>query len=241
MTRRKFVFLPVFILLAVLGGWLGGATVVWADHNDNEFGIGPICYSCHVLNALLADPDPNTSFITKHTRTYDTMLSLNNGSTPDRFGCTFCHYNTGNVARMKDVLEQFNGKQSQHPVDRSYALDNATTTRNVSLSPNTNTTRWMSNWDNSWAEPANQIGCTDCHDVTNSTANAGTGPGGYPEHPDPAVRSANPVMLRGGASSWGRSPRASGWPPTTSTSVAASTDASARPGSRRSSGRSGRT
>jgi predicted CxxxxCH...CXXCH cytochrome family protein len=60
----------------------------------------------------------------------------------------------------------------------------------------------MSNWDGSWREPANQIGCTDCHDAGNATPNAGTGPAGYPEHPDPAGRGANPFMLKGGAASW---------------------------------------
>ncbi|HEY3488486.1 MAG TPA: CxxxxCH/CxxCH domain-containing protein [Candidatus Deferrimicrobiaceae bacterium] len=197
----------VFIVSLSLLGLSPGSASALAKHN--LYPETTDCGQCHVMSSSLVED--NTSYLRAGARSIPTMKSLNGNRVPSSkaafgpkgVGCTFCHFNTGSATRMKDVLEQFNGKMSQHPVDRTYTLDNAATTRNVSLSANTNTTRWMSNWDNSWTGPANQVGCIDCHDVTNTTS-PGTGPGGYPEHTDAssATRTANPVMLRGGASSW---------------------------------------
>ncbi|HEY3322177.1 MAG TPA: CxxxxCH/CxxCH domain-containing protein, partial [Planctomycetota bacterium] len=198
----------VVLLVCLLGGLLGfSPRTALAKHNTITETTN--CDLCHVMNTFLVED--NTAYLRAGARSLSNMKALNGNKVPSMknlaagpksVGCTFCHYNTGLTTRMKDVLDQFGGRLSQHPVDRTYSIDNATTTRNVSLSANTNTTRWMSNWDNTWPEPANQIGCTDCHNVSNSTANAGTGAGGYPEHPEAVDRITNPVMLRGGAASW---------------------------------------
>jgi len=168
-------------------------------HNEQPDLVN-ICNDCHTLNSLLQES--NTSLIRAGVRTLPTMKSKNGGAQPAAFGCTFCHWNDGRSTYMRDSLDHFAGKPSQHPVDRGYAIDSAR--RTMTLSASTNTTRWMSNWDNSWGGlPSNQIGCVDCHDVTNSGYSSTTGvPGGYPNHVSPELRTANPFMLRGGSSSW---------------------------------------
>jgi hypothetical protein len=193
--------------------FVGGSAVLFpaparaARHN--HYPETADCSLCHSLAALLAED--NTAYLRAGARTLPTMKTLNRNRPPsmrtrtggpDGVGCTFCHYNTGNRARMKDVLDQFNGKPSQHPVDRAYTLASPPGIRKISLGLNTNTTRWMSGWDDSWRRPANQLGCIDCHEVRNTTSNAGSGEDGYPEHPDPSDRGENPVMLKGGARSW---------------------------------------
>ncbi|HEY3320141.1 MAG TPA: CxxxxCH/CxxCH domain-containing protein, partial [Planctomycetota bacterium] len=205
---------PVRRILPILLCFLGVLSAFFPNAAFAKHNLYPEttnCNPCHVMQAVLAED--NTAYLRAGARSLPNMKTINGGKAPSMkatsgpkgVGCTFCHFSNGSTTRMKDVLEQFNGKQSQHPVDRTYSFDNATTTRNITLSPNTNTTRWMSNWDNTWPEPANQIGCTDCHAVSNATANAGTGAGGYPEHPDASGRTANPVMLQGGAASWDNS------------------------------------
>jgi predicted CxxxxCH...CXXCH cytochrome family protein len=214
----------VVALICIAGGFYTlfprDASALIKHNNYNDLAT---CDDCHAMSSTLVED--NTSYLRVNVRSLPNMKALNGNRPPSwkqtsgakSVGCTFCHYNTGRATAfpggtsttpggMMDALEQFNGKQSQHPVDRTWSLDNATTFRNMSLSANTNTTRWMSNWDNSFGEPANQIGCTDCHDVTNTSPFAGPGVAGYPNHLDPdnvsTGRSTNPRMLRGGAASW---------------------------------------
>jgi predicted CxxxxCH...CXXCH cytochrome family protein len=201
MIPGKKRFYSLVLISLVLGGILiflpSNATALL--HNEQP-DLENTCDDCHTTNVLLVEQ--NTSLIRAGVRSLPTMKTKNGNTPPSAFGCTFCHYNTGRSTYMRDSLDHFAGKPSQHPVDRGFSVDS---NRNVTLSPSTNTTRWMSNWDNSWTRPGDQIGCVDCHDVTNPGYTSTSGvPGGYPNHisPDNALRTANPFMLRGGSSSW---------------------------------------
>ena len=186
--------------MVLVASWILGVGAAEAAHNDN---MGNLCYnSCHVLNEDLAEP--NTKSIRAGVRTLGYMTGFGANPVPEVFGCTFCHNDPSRTTFMKNALSVFEGRPSQHPVDRGYQpLDN---TRNVLLDTNSYTTMYLANWDNSWTDlPSNQIGCVECHEVTNNTGNKGSGPYGYPNHPDKSTepaRQANPVMLRGGTSSW---------------------------------------
>jgi len=189
MERRKAVSFPVWAILVALGGWVLGATPAPGAHFDNTVSdLASFCYDCHTLNANLADPD--TSFIQAAHSTLPTMRSKNGGIAPPTFGCTFCHNDPTRTVNMKTAFGPFDSKVSQHPVDRTYSKDGNS---NVTLGANTYSTIYMSNWDNSFATPANQIGCVACHD-------AGANGGAYPNHPIPGTGSraagVNPFMLR---------------------------------------------
>ncbi len=196
MTGRKavtFLFLASMILSAFL--LPGGAA--WAAHSG-ESDLASICYDCHTLNAQLADN--NTSFINVSSRTLPQMRSTNGGVSPGnysptgkKFGCTYCHNDAQRTIQgkaMKDAFTPFLSKPSQHPVDRAFSKDSF---GNLTLAANVGTTLYMSNWDNSWAKPANQIDCVDCHDAN---ANGGS----YPNHPASGTGSraagVNPFMLK---------------------------------------------
>ena len=163
-----------------------------ALHNEYPDMADTECVNCHTLSEPLKEP--NTSLIRAGARTLPSMKSLSGNQAPGVFGCTFCHANTGRTTYMRDALEHFTGKTSQHPLDRGYSMDD-NTHRNITLASPTNTTRWLSNWDRSWIDNSgNQIECTDCHQMD----------GAYPNHPDQdnALRSSNPRMLKGGNASW---------------------------------------
>jgi predicted CxxxxCH...CXXCH cytochrome family protein len=91
---------------------------------------------------------------------------------------------------MKTAVGPFDGRPSQHPVDRGWSKDSF---NNVTLGANAYTALYMSNWDNSWSRPADQINCVECHDAN---ANGGI----YPNHPLPGTGAraagANPYMLK---------------------------------------------
>lgn len=191
MARGKAVLFVACLLAGIVAGWGKGGKAALAAHFDNDVSdLAAICYDCHTLNAGLADD--NTSFINASARTLPTMRQRNGGLTPATLGCTFCHNDPTRTTNMKTAVGPFDGKASQHPVDRPYSKDSYS---NVSLGINTYTTLYLSNWDNTWAVPSSQIGCVDCHDTAGAA---------YPNHPrmDNAVRAANPFMLRGGAASW---------------------------------------
>jgi len=190
MTGKRTVSSWAFAVILLAAGLGPAARPAAAAHFDNDVSdLASICYDCHTLNAALADN--NTSFINVSTRTLPTMRQLYGSVAPQTFGCTFCHNDPRRTTNMKTALGPFDSRNSQHPVDRGYTKDAFT---NVTLGNNTYTTLYMSNWDNSWTRPADQIGCVDCHQMD----------GEYPNHPKPdnAVRTANPYMLRGGAASW---------------------------------------
>ncbi len=181
----------IFTAGILLSPGKGTAAILHNEYPDME----TECDNCHTLNDAL--DEPATTLIRSGVRTLPTMKSLNSSLPPEYFGCTFCHANTGRTTYMRDALEHFSGKTSQHPVDRAYSWDD-NTYRNISLLASSNNTRWMSNWDASWtAKPANQINCIDCHQMD----------GKYPNHPsaDNVLRSGNPVMLKGGNASWDNS------------------------------------
>ncbi|MHB8783293.1 MAG: CxxxxCH/CxxCH domain c-type cytochrome, partial [Desulfobacteria bacterium] len=196
MTGRKAVAFP-FLALMVLSAFFSSGGTAWAAHSG-ESDLASICYDCHTLNAMLADN--NTSFINSSARTLPQMRSVNGGVSPGnysptgkKFGCTFCHNDALRTIQgkaMKDAFNPFLSKPSQHPVDRTFSKDS---NANISLAANGGTTLYMSNWDNSWAKPANQLDCVDCHDAN---ANGGS----YPNHPAPATgtraASVNPFMLK---------------------------------------------
>ena len=85
-----------------------------AAHYVNE---GNNCYGCHTLDNQ--DADLETSFIASVARTLPMMKALL-GSTPARFGCTFCHNNPTN-ATMKDALSHFGTNTSKHAVGQQIA------------------------------------------------------------------------------------------------------------------------
>jgi len=91
---------------------------------------------------------------------------------------------------MKTAVGPFDGRPSQHPVDRSWSKDSF---NNVTLGVNAYSGMYMSNWDNSWARPSDQLDCVECHDMN---ANGGS----YPNHPAPGAgtraATANPFMLK---------------------------------------------
>ncbi len=177
--------------IVAVGVVLSPGNAMALDHNEYP-DMATDCDNCHTLNEALKEQ--NTSLIRAGARTLPSMKSLNSNQPPSTFGCTFCHANTGRTTYMRDALEHFSGKTSQHPVDRAYTWDD-NTHRNITLGAASNNTRWMSNWDGSWTgKPANQIGCIDCHQMDRA----------YPNHPaqDNALRTGNPVMLKGGNGSW---------------------------------------
>jgi predicted CxxxxCH...CXXCH cytochrome family protein len=196
MTGRPAVAVP-FLALMVLSALFSAGGTAWASHST-ESDLSSICYDCHTLNAMIADN--NTSFINSSARTLPQMRSVNGGVSPGnysptgkKFGCTFCHNDALRTIQgkaMKDSFTPFYLKPSQHPVDRPFSKDS---NGNILLAVNTGSTLYMSNWDNSWAKPANQLDCVDCHDAN---ANGGS----YPNHPASGTgtraASANPFMLK---------------------------------------------
>jgi predicted CxxxxCH...CXXCH cytochrome family protein len=181
----------------VLLAFFSSGGTAGAAHNS-ESDLGSICGDCHNLNPMLADN--NTSFIHVSARTLPQMRSANGGVSPGnysptgkKFGCTFCHNDALRTIQgkaMKDSFNPFLSKPSQHPVDRSFSKD---ANGNLTLGANTGTNLYMSNWDNSWVVPTDQIDCIDCHDAS---ANGGS----YPNHPASGtgsrVAAVNPFMLR---------------------------------------------
>ena len=196
MTGRKAAASP-FLALMILSALLASGGAAWASHSGQS-NLADICYDCHTLAGMQADN--NTSFINSSARTLPQMRSVNGGVSPGnysptgrKFGCTFCHNDTMRTILgmpMKDAFNPFLSKPSQHPLDRAWSKDSFA---NVTLGSNIGSMLYMSNWDNSWTKPANQIDCVDCHDAN---ANGGS----YPNHPDPGTGSraagVNPFMLR---------------------------------------------
>jgi len=135
-------------------------TVTHASDPDNSYwdsvlgaGSGG-CSACHNLNSTAVEP--GTSWIRKNTRTIADIKSFNDGVTPGKLGCTYCHNRLTASAKMKGVLDHFSGvdgnRTSQHPLGRTYTGAGAYQDTNgeylSSLASNT----------------VNEMDCLDCHD-----------------------------------------------------------------------------
>jgi predicted CXXCH cytochrome family protein len=128
--------------------------------------------------------EDGTSYISAASRTLPTMKSLNAGSAPVSFGCTYCHSDDLN-AKMKGVLTHFGGQMSKHSVGK---VRGGAETQN----------EYLTTWDTTFLT---ELDCIDCHDpllvVDQNPANLALD-APYANHVSPAdaSRTTNPYMLR---------------------------------------------
>lgn len=161
--------------LLVAGLLLAAPPAARALHFVDE---GSACYACHSLNDRTSDPD--SSAMAQIARTLLIMKSFNGGTTPARFGCTYCHSNPANRV-MREALTHFGTKASKHPVGRNFVTGEETNGEYFSTIGST---------------AGDELDCVDCHDPVLLAPDAAEG--SYVDHapPDDPLRAGNPLMLR---------------------------------------------
>src|SRR5512145_31279 len=103
-ASKRFLFSVISFLLFLSVAFLPRSGYAEGKHNE-YLETQDDCDICHSMSA--PDVEDNTASIRKNIRTAWNIKQVNGGKFDNVMGCTFCHYNTGSMVRMKDVLDQF--------------------------------------------------------------------------------------------------------------------------------------